>query len=394
MSGRWAYVLIGGLCLGSPAALACTVFTASQDGLVLFGSNEDWKDPYARIWFFPPEEGKHGRIYFGCARYGAPEVAVNDQGLAFDVLAVPPLAIKDSLDKPVYPGNLVEKVMEECATVTEALEMFGRYNLRCYKKVQLIFADKTGDAAIIEGDVVHRKKGRYQLATNFYLSQTLPGVYPCRRYQIAMNMLDEMDRISVDGFRKILSAVHMEGKTPTLYSTIHDLSNGVIYLYHFHNFENVVKLDIQAELAKGWHAVDVADLFPPSYAAGVFTSPPKEPISRPLLKMVADQGIAAAIKKYRFLKEFEGMGYDFGEHVMDVMGYELMCQGKAHDALEWFKFMVDEHPDSSAAHCCLGEGYRVAGQNDLAAKCYQQAFQLDPDNLRARAMVQDTTWRN
>ena len=70
---------------------ACTVFAVSHDGTVFFGNNEDWKDPYTRVWFLPAENGKYGRLYLGFERFGVtiPQGGMNDQGLAFDILAGP-----------------------------------------------------------------------------------------------------------------------------------------------------------------------------------------------------------------------------------------------------------------------------------------------------------------
>lgn len=372
-----AWILAGGL---PNTTSACTVFTASNNGVVLFGNNEDWKDPHSRIWFFPPEDGKYGRVYFGWERYGVPEGAVNDQGLAFDALATPSLPVKESAGKEVYSGNLVEKVMQECETVAEVLDIFGQYNLSRYTKAQLFFADRTGDAAIIEGDVIHRKKGGFLAATNFYLSQTAPGVYPCLRYRIATDMLSQPGELSVDLFRRILSAVHMEGQTPTLYSTIYDLRKGLIYLYHYHDFQHVVVFDIRSELAKGWHAVEIASLFPKKYASETFTSEMKEPISIALRQELSEKGVVEAIKKYRFLREFEEGQYDFSSYVLNVIGHELLWQGRTNDAVEWFKLGVMEHPEWSYAHGSLGEAHQANGQLGLARESYRKALELKPDN--------------
>ena len=81
--------------------------------------------------------------------------------------------VKNSLDKPNVPlGQLIDKVMSECATVDEVLEIFDRYNLAFMKRLMFFIADEYGDSAIIEGNTVLRKKGKYQVVTNFYQSET------------------------------------------------------------------------------------------------------------------------------------------------------------------------------------------------------------------------------
>jgi len=81
---------------------------------------------------------------------------------------------------------------------------------------------------------------------------------------------------SVAHFRRILAATHQEGGSSTLYSYVADLRRGKIYLYHFHNLENVVILDVKQELARGRHVASIADYFPRTYAAEAFTDRVRE----------------------------------------------------------------------------------------------------------------------
>ncbi|UCC29463.1 MAG: hypothetical protein JSU86_14820, partial [Phycisphaerales bacterium] len=348
-------VLVAVTCLTQVAHLhACTVFAAAQDGVVLFAGNEDWKDPYNRIRFFPREKGKYGRVYIGCARHGSGEMGMNDQGLAFDALSVPKQPVTPA-NKPEYLGNLVEKVLEECATVAEAIEVFGRYDQSRYDHSQLMFADRTGDAVLIDANNVYRKKGRYLLATNFRRSDRLSESYPCQRFHIADRMLRESSTISLDLFRKILAATHMEGATPTQYSAIFDLKKRQIHLYHFHNFESVVTIDVQAELTKGWSAVDVASLFPATYASGTYVSSVKKPVTGVVLKAITNDGIESAIKKCEFLREFDSEHYDASPSPVIVAGLELMWAGKRTEAIRWLKYAAEIFPDEPDSHLCLGE---------------------------------------
>ena len=58
----------------------------------------------------------------------------------------------------------------------------------------------------------------------------------------------------------------MEGNNSTLYSTVYDLQRKVIYLYHFHNSDNVVVFDLKEEFAKGERVVEMPGLFPANAA--------------------------------------------------------------------------------------------------------------------------------
>ena len=65
----------------------------------------------------------------------------------------------------------------------------------------------------------------------------------------------------------ILEAVHLETLTSyTLYSNILDLQRGKIFLYYMAQYDEIVELDIDEELAKGLRVVEMRDLFAPDTA--------------------------------------------------------------------------------------------------------------------------------
>jgi hypothetical protein len=258
------------LLLPNPAAYGCTMFTATKDGKTLIGNNEDWVDPNTKMWIEPAAEGKYGVLYFGFGNM-FPQGGMNDQGLVFDGFATPYLAIRNSSGKKRFEGNLINKVMQECATIDEVVRLCEPYSMEGLENAQLMFADRHGDSIIVEGDAFHRKKGDFQVVTNFYLSLLDDGdEIPCPRYRLATEMLTTGD-VSVESFRSILAAVHAEGEWGgTQYSNIYDPGEGLIYLYHFHNFENEVVINLAEELAKGEHVVDVPSLFPDSNAAASY----------------------------------------------------------------------------------------------------------------------------
>jgi len=253
--------------IGTPL-FACTVFYASQGDTVLAGNNEDWVNPNTKVWFEPAEKGKYGRVFFGFDNF-YPQGGMNEKGLFFDVTAAKPVEVAVASEKPLYKGNLIrEKIMPECVTVQEALSLFRRYQAPRKWKWMYIIGDSTGDSAIIGPYGIIRKKGNFQVATNFYQSKVKPGEYPCERYKIAVDMLGKCTDISVDHFRRILDATHQEGDTSnTLYSNIYDLKKGLIYLYHFHSYQNEVIINLEEELKKGRHSYDLPSLFPKTFAA-------------------------------------------------------------------------------------------------------------------------------
>jgi len=58
---------------------------------------------------------------------------------------------------------------------------------------------------------------------------------------------------------------------PSVYSNVYDLNEGIVYLYYFYNYENVVEINLEEELALGEHVYFLADLFESS------NNPPNKP---------------------------------------------------------------------------------------------------------------------
>ncbi len=255
---------------------ACTAFCSTGRGLVLVGNNEDYSNPATKVWFVPGEKGRLGRVCVGFDD-GFAQGGMNERGVFFDGFATARVAAAGSAGKPVYPGNLADRAMEECSTVEQVAALFEKYNRSFIEQGVLFFADANGNSVVIEPDAILFKRGRYQVQTNFHQSRVKAGeAPPCERFRIASGMLDKAgENISIDLFRRILAATHAEGKYPTLYSNIYDLNRRVMYLYHFHNFENVVTIDLPAELKKGRRTLDLPSLFPRTFAAEVFARPPR-----------------------------------------------------------------------------------------------------------------------
>lgn len=250
---------------GNLTAVDCTGIYYAEGGVVLAGNNEDYWRPDTRMWTVPGEGGKNGRIYFGFADM-FPQGGVNEKGLFFDGFATHKLPVKGQAGKEVYSGNLIDKAMADCGSVAEVISLLENYDLSFLASAMLMFGDRHGDSVIIEGADMIRKKGNHQVVTNFYQSRMKPENYSCARFASANQIMDTSAQVDVAVMRKALAATHIERDSPTQYSNIYDLTNGKIYLYHFHNFENVVVLDVKAELGKGKRVTEIASMFPETFA--------------------------------------------------------------------------------------------------------------------------------
>lgn len=230
--------------------LACTITKITKSGTTIIGNNEDGMSGTTYLWFLPASKGKYGRVYFTLDNKW-PQGGMNDQGLFYDGTSGSLKDIVKSLDKPEYPGNLSEKMLEECSNVFEAIEFLQQYNLSYFRNGQMFLADKFGNSAIVEGDTIIYSDKDYQIATNYYLSNPSLGGYPCHRYDIAEAIAQNMSSISMNAMSFIMQAVHLDGYSFTQYSTIHDLQNLKIHYYKDSDFSKYVEIDLTAELLKG-----------------------------------------------------------------------------------------------------------------------------------------------
>jgi len=261
---------------------SCTIFTASIGGRVLFGNNEDYFNRHTYYWVEPWKNGKYGVVYLGTDDF-FPQGAINEKGLAYDANGLPEVPLNrhpEFLSVPTEwlsnPKLAIEKIMEEASNVDEVISILTRYNFGDITGnqmgYQLMFADARGNAVVIsaglDGELAftRKKKGeRFLVSTNFNRANPNNGRYPCPRYRVATYNLGEMDFknvLTVDHFKSILKFVSAEGpKVNTLYSNIFDLKNGDIYLYYWHQFDEVVKLNVSDLLVKGQQRGKISDLF-------------------------------------------------------------------------------------------------------------------------------------
>jgi hypothetical protein len=253
----------------------CTTVIKVRGTSVLAGFNLDYSNYVPKIWMIPASEGRYGRFCFGFDKdYKIAEGGLNEKGLFIAVNA-----LNEDAGWKADPGlpkweewsgwfqtGVPDGILAKCATVDEAVGVFKGYNLFTLNRVKFLVVDKSGASIVIEWSkdglrFIERTKD-YQISTNFISSNYEPGQYPCTRYKVAEQILSAgADKVSVDMIRSVLSATHMEFQTPTVYSNVCDLGSGDIFIYYFHNYEEVVRMNIFEELKKGEARYVVESLF-------------------------------------------------------------------------------------------------------------------------------------
>ncbi len=240
---------------------SCTIFYGAKDGKVFAGSNEDWSDPESKMFFYPVLAQKHGWVKFGWGS-GFPQGGMNDCGLFWDATSGPYLSMPVSeLQKEKLPGPVMKKIIEYCGSLEEAKAILALNYCDDQYKAQYLIGDSMGQSVIVEGDSILNLEKDFQVLTNFYQSHPELGGYPCSRYQSASEMLSKASAYSPSLFGEVLATTHQEGKYPTQYSVIYDLKRCSFFLFHFHNFEEFIFVNLKNELSKGQREYDIADLF-------------------------------------------------------------------------------------------------------------------------------------
>jgi hypothetical protein len=371
---------------------SCTVFYASDEHMALAGNNEDYNFLSTNIIFLPAEEGKFGRVYFGSDVAHFPQGGMNEKGLFFDGAAIDTvIVVPRDTSKPVIKGQLILKAMEECSTVEEVQRLFTYYDFSGPMNGHYLIGDRFGNSVIIEPQTFINKRGKYQIITNFYQSTIAPEKITDYRYKIASQLLEQSATISVDLFRRILNATHFEQThgemITTLYSYICDLKKGDIYIYNFHNFEEVAKINLEEELKKGKRTCPILSLFP--YMTHAERTYRFERIQRLFYDLAVKhdmEGEEGVISLYK--SQANSISKDITLKLLTNSGGRLLEEGKLQEAIGIFKFIVSEDPAFSYGYEGLGEAYMKIGDRENAIKNYQKSLDLNPENNKAKEMLE------
>ncbi len=234
---------------------ACTVFNISRDNQVLFGNIENEAPHHiSYLHFVPanPDAFNFGHFYF----YYNGNIAggMNDQGLCFDVAALPSHTAYTG--KP--HGDLMDYLLTKCATLDDALRFFTHWYWPGHHVNHIMIMDKSGASAIVEvvgsTTYIHRKEVNAQVMTNYCIAdpEIRLGDYPCSRFLKAHSMLDTMD-IHVNNMQKVCEA-NSHAYYSAIYSSIYNPQSLEIFVFNANIAGSTrVKFDLQEELQKVAH---------------------------------------------------------------------------------------------------------------------------------------------
>lgn len=363
------------LTISSTNAFSCSMFKLSMYGKTMLGNNEDYWKPNTRIWFAPSKEGNFGAVYIGQDDM-IPQGGINEVGLAFDLLSTEYKEVKNFAGKKEFPMDFEKHILGTCTTVEEVKSILIQYDLRLFETAIWVFADSNGKYLVVEGDSLIIGDDSYYIQSNFYPSctQNLDDVN-IPFYQKGRKFLNsQQPDTSLSFCSSIMDSMHQEwGFGGTLYTTIYDLNEGIIYLYFYHDYDTYVKFDITNELKKGKRILSIPDLFPDNIEGQKFLKEYNATVST--INSIDNSYLAYNSNRFtQLIRDLYVEEIDFRlEELLSSIAYKwLYNRDNIEYALQVFKLNADKFPNSTKAISVYEEVLLLSKDN------YKRTIKIHP----------------
>lgn len=251
---------------------ACSSYKVTMDGSTMFAINYDTWLTQPRIWF---ETNGYGSAFTGANNQGAdgftPQAGMNVFGLSFGSLATPapnngaPLPNKKQITSR---ANYLKDILHSCKTVDEVKAYIEQYDHSSLINDVFLYTDKSGKYLIVEPyTLTFGNDNKYVLANFCPSTITDFSTIIQQRYIKGTVFLKNKIDTSLAFCTALSDTMHVCRKKigdGTLLTSIWDLNKGIIHLYFYHDYKLQVQFNLNEELAKGNHAIEIASLFPPN----------------------------------------------------------------------------------------------------------------------------------
>lgn len=273
------FLLVGVLLIPEPT-LSCSVFNLTLGGETRVGRNLDWiESSWGWVRFLPATTDDYGAMIFGIEEHIWPQGGMNDQGLVLGMTATPYLAIEPAPGKLPMGLDFWELLFSQCADVAEVLAFLDLYDLGSvpgyFEQGQMLWTDRYGNSAIVEGDLIIPRSGDFQVITNFLQSHPELGGWPCARFDLIVNRLTGQVTLDDEYLISVLEEAHgtIWGGY-TVYSLYYDPQALRVTIFNRGDFTQRITLDLEQELAAGTLEYDLDALFawPPTIFSDGFES--------------------------------------------------------------------------------------------------------------------------
>jgi tetratricopeptide (TPR) repeat protein len=113
----------------------------------------------------------------------------------------------------------------------------------------------------------------------------------------------------------------------------------------------------------------------------------KQSICEPMTEVLVEDGVEAAVTRYKELKNEEPESWRFAENELNMLGYQLVARDQIDEAIVIFELNVEAFPDGFNAYDSLAESYMVADRTEEAIANYERSLELNADNTNAVTML-------
>ena len=246
-----------------------TISVQDPEGESLFGRNFDWNQSDAWIVLSKPEDGYSSvstvnRDFIGAggadldqipeetqvaAAIYAPLDGMNERGLCVSVNMIQDASrIEQDTDRPdLTTTTAVRLLLDRAATVDEALELLGQYDLHSSMGLMVHFAlaDREGRSVAVEYVDNEMIVTDTPVVTNFYLASGekngIGTVQSHTRYEILMEQIEEQETMDMETVRDCLALVskgNFGEFESTEWSIVFHQGSGEVRYYHRENYED------------------------------------------------------------------------------------------------------------------------------------------------------------
>jgi len=253
---------------------ACSMYKITVGDKTMVGTNEDaWRtDSY--IWFETGKEGEYGACYTGSRSVGgnsyAAQSGMNEQGLVYSRLESyhPSRPEKVGINRKTikWPDDFLKQILHKCKDVNDVYDYMKQYDHSIFIHDVFIFVDKSGKHLIVEPYSMQIGNEANYVLSNFCPSITSEDQRRnLKRYRNGVDLLSTGADTSLDFCKSLSNAMHVCRENigdGTLLTGIWDIKNREVNIYFYHDYSKVVSFNINDELSKGNHSIDVTTLFP------------------------------------------------------------------------------------------------------------------------------------
>ena len=228
------------------------------------GNNEDffWFEFSTYLRVVPKTDSTLAFIYFDYPFNNFPQGGVNEAGLFYDANAVKasePKNAKAKVHTSETGRDLLLQMLGKCKSVHDAINLFDEYDM-LIQGAQVHLADRDGNKGIITTDSSWISYEDFQVSTNYDLSQKDDDYKKCWRYPIAYSMLKN----SEPDFKlmgQICDSTSQRRGAHTIYSNVHNLTTGEMWVYYGSDYENPYKTSFEELASLGDTTILFRDLF-------------------------------------------------------------------------------------------------------------------------------------